>query len=352
MKRALLMIAAMSAAFAAVAEDEAEATEESAAATEESAEALPAVKTNAAPKVFTTLPLCRRIEGLASVRKPGGEWQRAEEGRFYPFGSSFRAEKDGMLDVAFGSGSIAAIADGSEFGTRPQEVGVKHRTIVLVRGTIKLKLPDNLPVGMFFLTAPGFTVKNPAGESVVTYEDKGDGDEAKVRCKTGSLGVEGRHFDIPTMRAADEVRIRTSRDHLFTSLYGTTGNYVVNLDQGLCTREEFDDEGRIKAIVEKGNLAWHLSPRTQVIINRSVPAIGERMSVHTMTFDAAGALQNERAFSEGRAEVNTGELVAKKKKTEELAKRAAEMTETSAATDVEDAPAEESNSGESASSEE
>ena len=187
---------------------------------------------------------------------------------------------------------------------------------------------------------------------VITYEDKGDGDEAKVRCKTGSLGVEGRHFDIPTMRAADEVKIRTSRDHLFTSLYGTTGNYVVNLDQGLCTREEFDDEGHVKAIVEKGNLAWHLSPRTQVIINRSVPAIGERMSVHTMTFDAAGALQNERAFSEGRAEVNTGELVAKKKKTEELAKRAAEMTETSAATDVEDAPAEESKKEESASSEE
>ena len=102
-----------------------------------------------------------------------------------------------------------------------------------------------------------------------------------------------------------------------------------------------------------GTLAWHLSPRTQVIINRSVPAIGERMSVHTMTFDAAGKMQNERAFSEDCAEVNSGELVAKAKVSgEELAKRAAEVTETSAATDTEDAPAEEAAAEETTSNEE
>ena len=342
MKRTIAAIVAMSAAFALFAEDE-------------QLEAVPAVQTNAAPaKAFTTLPFCRRIEGQVSVRKPGGEWESAEEGRFYPFGSSYRAEKGGTLDLAFGSGSIATIADGSEFGTRPLELGATARTIVLVRGTINLKLPDNLPEGLFFLTAPGFTIKNPAGVSVIAYEDKGDGDEATVLCKTGSLGLEGRHFDIPSMRAADEVRIRTSRDHLFTSLYGTSGNYVVNLDQGMCVRQEFDDDGHQKDVVEKGTLAWHLSPRTQVIINRSVPALGERMSVHTMTFDAAGVMQNERAFSEGRAEVNSGELVVREKVDgEELAKRtAAEVTETTAATDTEDEPAEEAKPEETTSNEE
>ena len=350
MKRTIAMIAAMSAACVLFADDEAEATEEVA---EELAD-IQAAKTNAAPpKVFTTLPLCRRIEGVASVRKPGGEWERAEEGLFYPFGSSFRAEKGGTLDIAFGSGSIATIADGSEFGTRPQPLGTVARTIVLVRGTIDLKLPDNLPEGMFFLTAPGFTVKNPAGVSVFAYEDKGDGDEATVLGKTGSLGVEGRHFDIPTMRAADEVRIRTSRDHLFTSLYGTSGNYVVNLDQGMCTREEFDDEGHMKTVVEKGNLAWNLSPQTKVVINRAVPALGERMSVHTMTFDAAGTLINERAFAEGRAEVNSGELVVRSKaKGEELAKRAAEVAGSEDASAEEGGEAEESASEETTSNEE
>lgn len=121
MKRTIAAIVAMSAACALFADDEAEAAEETAA------EALPVVKTNAAPaKAFTTLPFCRRIEGQVSVRKPGGEWESAEEGRFYPFGSSYRAEKGGTLDLAFGSGSIATIADGSEFGTRPRCSGPRR----------------------------------------------------------------------------------------------------------------------------------------------------------------------------------------------------------------------------------
>ena len=79
------------AAFAAVAEEDAALT-------------LPVVPTNAAPtvKFFTTLPLCRRVERGASVCPPGGQWKEAEEGRFYPFGTAFRAEKDGILVVAFG----------------------------------------------------------------------------------------------------------------------------------------------------------------------------------------------------------------------------------------------------------
>ena len=358
MKRTIATIAAMSAACVLFADDEAEETaaEETAAEeTAETAEALPAVPTNSAPVTsFTTLPLCRHIQGTASVRKPGKDWEIAEEGRFYPLGSSYRAEKGSSLVVSLGRGSTVSVADGAAFGTREQPLGTLSRTLVLMHGAMTLRLPDNLPEGVFFVTAPGFTIKNPAGESVITYEDLGDGDVATVLCKTGSFGIEGRHFDIPAMHVTDEVRIRTSKDHLFTSLYGTSGNYVVNLDQGMCMREEFGDDGMLKTVVEKGTLAWHLSPRTHVVINRAVPAIGERMSVHTMTFDARGALKNERVFCEGRAEVNSGELAPQEKaKAEELAKRAAEMTEAPAAANkAEDASAEGGNSEETTSNEE
>lgn len=271
------------------------------------------VQTNvASAKAFTALPLCQRVAGKAFVRKPGEEWEDAEEGHFYPLGTTYRTKSGGSLVLAFGSGSTVSISDDAEFGTRPQPFGEGSRTVILTRGTVALDLPENLPEGAVFVTAPGFTVRNPAGASVFYYEDKGDGDEATVLCRTGSLAIGGRHFDIPAMRAANQVRIRTSQDHLFTSLYGLSGNYVVNLDQGMCTRAEIGDDGAVKSGVEKGSLAWHLSPRTHVTINRSVPAIGERVSVHTMTFDAAGELQNERAFTEGRAEVNSGELVPQK----------------------------------------
>jgi len=103
---------------------------------------------------------------------------------------------------------------------------------------------------------------------------------------------------------------------------------------------EVDDSGAMKEVVGKDALDWHLTPKTKVVINRAVPAIGERMSVHTMAFDAAGELQSDRVFCEGRSEVNSGELIVKAASGEDLSKRAAEAAETTEEAAVEDAPAE------------
>lgn len=285
--------------------------------------------------VFSALPLCRVAEGEAEVLKPGsGDWEKAEEGRFYPLGSAYRTRAGGRLVLAFGQDSTAAISGESSFATRRQALGEKTRGVILAYGTVDLALAGNMREGAFFVTAPGFVVKNPAGESRYVYETVGDGDKATVRCVTGSLSVEGRHFDIPTMRAADEVVIRTSHDHLVTFLYGTSGDYVVKLDQGVHSKDEVDDDGNVVMTAEKRTSDWHLSPKTKVVISRCMPALGERMSVHTMAFDAAGERQSECYFCEGRAEINSGELVAKDKlSSEELAKRAAEATTDSAADD-------------------
>ena len=289
---------------------------------------------------FLPLPFCRMVEGegLAEVLKPGSdEWESVEEGRFYPLGSSYRTKPGGRFVLAFGPDATVAIADGSSFGTRMQGLGDKTRGIVLESGTVDLSMPENLKEGAFFVTAPGFVAKNPAGDSRFVYEAVGDGDKATVRCITGSLAIEGRHFDIPTMRAADEIVIRTSHDHLVTLLYGTSGDYVVRLDQGVCTKEEIGDDGQVTTSSEKRTSEWHLSPKTRVVISRSMPSIGNRMSVHTMAFDAAGERQSECFFCEGRAEVNSGELVAKDKLTgEEIAKRAAEATTETVAADSDD----------------
>lgn len=314
----------------------AEEAAENAAGDADAPAVAPAVKAPQ-PKTFTTLPFCRRIEGTASVRPPNGEWVVAEEGKFYPFGTAYRAEPKSTLVVAFGPAATVTVADGSAFATRPQPLDATSRAIVLMNGLVDVKLPDNLPEGRFVVSAPGFLAKNPAGESSYMYEDKGDGDRAVVRCKTGSMGLEGRHFDIPEMHAANELVIRTSRDQLFTSLSGTSGDFVVKVDQGVRTKEEIGDDGQVSRSLEKATLDWHLSPRTKVVINRALPAIGQRMSVHTMAFDAAGERKSECSFCEGLAEINSGELVPKVRAgAEEIAKRAAEVTETTEAEPEED----------------
>jgi len=338
---ATLMMAAST--FVAQAEEEAAKTEGE--KTEATGAEVEATKKTVTKASFTSLPLCRAIEGVAEVMKPGGSWEPAREGKFYPLGCSYRTGEKGALTLALGHDSFVKIGPNSAFGTRQQILGLKTRTIILTYGTIDMDLADNLPDGAVSVTAPGFTVKNPAGESRFTFENTPNGDRAVLRCVTGTLGIEGRHFDIPSMRAANEVVITTEHDHLVTILENTSGDYLVKLDQGVKTTTEVAADGSRKEVQTQEKAELKLSPKMKINIFRSVPAIGSRMSVFIIAFDAASnPLGSGVSFCEGRAEVNSGEFVALKKTDgEKLAKRAAEAAET---TEVTEESGDEEKSGE------
>ena len=319
-----------------VGEDSAAANDEAAVAKKTEGETKNAEVRKAEP-TFTTLPMCALTEGVAEILKPGAEkWMAMESGRFYPLGSSFRTRAGGRLVLAFSSDSKVMMEGEASFTTKAQKIGEKVRGIVLGYGTLDVTLPEDLKEGAFTVFAPGFTVKNVAGESRYIYETTGDGDKATVRCATGSLAVEGRHFTIPSMHAANEIVIRTSTDNLVTILYGTSGDYVVKLDQGVREKKDVNDEGKEVSTVTDAALDWRLSPETKVVITRMLPSIGERMSVHTMAFDASGVRRSECAFCEGRAEINTGELVpVEAVSNEDFAKVAAEAESTTEEKDEE-----------------
>lgn len=313
----------------------------------------PAAKTEAAKedvKWFFTLPVCRTIQGEASVLKPGSQkWEAAEEGRFYALGSSFRAEKDGLITIAFGKGATVTVENGASFSTRSQSLAVPSRTIVPLSGEIFVKLPGTMKNGLFFVTTPGFTIKNMSGDSKVVYAAETDGVDATVRCVTGAIEIEGRHFAIPRMHAADEFRIRTSHDELETIVYGKSGDYIINLDRGIVARTAVQDDGSLKDVFSPETLEWHLSVGTRVQINRAIPAIGERMSVTMMTFNPAGEMRNNFAFAEGCGSVNTGELVRQSEDGEDNTKAVASAT-TDGEADVEDDDVTESESSDDSSS--
>lgn len=298
---------------------------------------------------YFTLPVCSNVSGSAEVLKPNAKtWTKLEEGRFYPLGCSFRAAKGSSLTMAFGKESLVTVENGGSFTTRAQPIGTPSRTIVPTGGEVIVKLPVAMPAGLFVITTPGFTVRNAAGESSVTYTETGDGSDAFVKCITGSIAVDGRHFTIPGMRAADAFRIRTSHDGLESIIYGKSGDYVMRLDKGQVSRPEIQSDGSTKDAVAAEYLDWHLSVGTYVQINRAVPAIGERMSVSVMTFDPAGTMKNNFAFAEGRGEINTGELVAQSEGEDSVKRADAEATTDSAA-DVEDDEVEEASSDEGSS---
>lgn len=292
-------------------------------------ETAPATKADARSS-FTTLPFCRSCEGTAEVQVPGGAWTPVEEGKFYPLGTAFRTQGAGKLTVSFGANSFAALSGEASFGTLAQALDVKSRTVVLGTGELTLNLADNMPEGAFVVSAPDFVVRNLAGESRYVREATAYGTRTVVRCVTGSLALSGQHVEIPQMRAANEVVLTSEHDRLVTVLENTSGDYLVRLDQGVRLVSQVSAEGETerKAVSDKAEVK--LSPKMKVTIHRAVPSVGERMSVFVMAFDAAGNPMGPGvSFCEGRAEVNSGVLVAKtESEADALAKKAAEASET------------------------
>ena len=306
--------------------DEGEGAESSADGEEGSESGGAAVKKS--EKTFETLPLCSVVDGTVEVLRPGSEnWEPAVEGRFYALGTSYRTVGPlARVTIKLGKQVSVSAAGDSGFRTCSQPLEVKSRTVALESGTVKLSVPINFPDGLMIVSAPGFSAVNPKGQSLFTYRHTGDGDNTHVRCITGDISVEGRHFKILAMKAATEIDIRMSQDLLFTGLYGKRGDANVVLDQGRVQIKDFTT-GETSESDKK--LEWKLSPLTAVRIHRALPSIGEKMAVSIMTFDANGALRNRCAFTENTVSVNSGEIgPAAKKDREELDKKAADATET------------------------
>ncbi len=300
----------------------------------ESSEGMPA--TRKTEKLYHILPYCRTLEGSAEVLCPGSTtWEPIQEGKFYALGSAYRTlNNETHLIIKFGKEIDVEIKGLASFGTRAQPLGDQTRTITLGSGTITVKSPRNLPDGVFIVTAPGFRTTDLKGNSRYTYtkSEDGDGDMVVVRCVTGELSLEGRHFKVVSMKVANEIKIRTSLDQLFTGLYGSRGDYTVRLDQGrhqIKDHGERDEEGNVLTREEEKYLDWTLSPQTSVRIHRAMPALGEKMAVTVLTFDATGLLKNSCTFVENSILVNSGEQgPVLKKDRESLVKKAAEATET------------------------
>lgn len=331
------------AAFSPVFAEDEEATEENKSAENSSAEgaegevAAPAAQPE---KPFYPLLRCVRAEGTVRILRPRTQdWVAAEEGRFYPLGSTIQVTAEAGKPLAqfeFGEKAQLVIKDAAEVVTRAIEIGEKTRTVELKGGRIAFELPRTLKEGVFRLVLPSFTCENLAGNSTFAFTANGDGDEVVVRCVTGQLAVKGAHYEIPKMGAANQVSIRTTTDQLFTSLRGQSGDCKVILDRGLVQERNFET-GEMKDVAKP--LEFSLSPQCAVKIFRAKAAVGGRVSVSMMTFSPSGEMLNRFAFAEGRSNVNSGELViAPVVPAEKDAKDKANASDDDEAEEVEAAP--------------
>ena len=301
---------------------------------------------SAAPvdKPFTALFKCTRVEGTVRVLKPGAsEPVDAEEGRFYPMGTVISTISEAGVNAsgefAFGQLSTMKLVGTASVLTSPIEIGEPTRTVELRAGRVLFNLPRTLKDGLFFVRTPFFGCSNLAGESQFDYKPLGDGDEAVVRCVTGTLSLEGRHYKIVRMAAANQVRIRSTGDDLYSWLRGERGDSKVVLDQGVVTEKNFET-GEEKDVPK--TYEFVLSPRCAIKIFRRRSPVGGNMLVSMMAIDATGVIKSRCAFAAGRSNVNSGELVIAPTAVAEAekakAKAASEETEEVEAVETKPAP--------------
>ena len=259
-------------------------------------------------KFFHELVRFIRADADVTVRVPNQqEFKAAVEGKFYPNGSAFRVAGK-SAEFEFGKDAMLKVDGDAEFSTANADIGTQPRTVIPVRGSFTVSLPRTLPTGLFSVAYPNFTVKDLAGESKHELVPSGDGDEAVVHVITGMLALDGPHYTIARMNAADRIRIRTTGDKLFSSLRGEAGDYKVSLDQGTFSYKD-PISGEVKK--QERRLDFGLTPQCAIKIFRKRSAVGGRVAVSVMTFDPAGEMRNRFTFAEGTANVNFGEEVVR-----------------------------------------
>ena len=259
-------------------------------------------------KHFHALVRLSLVSGEVLVKLPREkDFKPAVEGKFYPNGSSFRTV-GGPTVFEFGKDAFLKVAGDAEFSTREEDFASPQRAVIPRRGSFTVSLPRTLPTGLFSVAFPNFVVKDLAGESSYELTPSGDGDEAVVHVITGMLALDGPHYKVLRMSAADRIRIRTTGDALFTSLRGEAGDYKVSLDQG-CTTYKDPITGEVKK--QDRRLDFSLTPQCAIKIFRKRSQVGGRMAVSVMTFDPAGEMRNRFTFAEGAANVNFGEEVVR-----------------------------------------
>jgi hypothetical protein len=327
------------------AEDAAEA-----AAPEEGKEASAEVAAEKNFNPFTNLVRCQLANGNVEVRLPGGDWQAIRKGKYYPLGSSFRTRNQvegiaGEAIIAFGPVSTVTLRGEAAITTKEIEIGAPSREMTVDYGNISISLPRTLKDGLFKVNTSAFEVFNMAGESIFTrtIDAAGDGDETVVRVVTGAIALNGRHYKIERMGAANQLRIRSTADELFTSLRGESGDFLIKLDQGVIHQiKDFETGEKVAVDV---NLDFQMSPQCVIKIWRSKAEVGGRVVVSTMTFNANGDLVNRRVFAEKRTEVNSGELVIAPESESEAEKKVKDAeTENTETIEAEEKKSEDSNS--------
>jgi len=274
---------------AAYAQDEAEPAAEEA----QEQEQVPVDENQQQPAASVPLVRVVNIRGGCEVNNPDvGQFAPALENKAYPLGSVFRTGANHTAFLIFSvRESVQLFANTEVLVTRP-EGNPDGRTVRLISGKIRTDLRDNLPEGSFGVETPNASCKNLSGRGEYTLSSDANGETLLIATITGSARVEGPHYHIPALRAANIINIQTAADRSLSRLTTVSGDFAIILEKG--------DEEPVK---------FGMSPKAVVKIWRENAPVGGRAIISTLVVGPTGIARHRFAYAEGRANIATGELI-------------------------------------------
>ena len=244
---------------------------------------------------FANLVRVVNILGVCEVKNPDiGTFAVIKHNKAYPMGSIFRTAADSTCVLILSVEDSVIIGNNSEIMVTACKDNCQKVTIKLMRGEVKTTLRDNLADGSFTLNTANTEVKNMAGRGVYVISIENDNNIFKASTITGTARIEGPHYTIPALQAANKVNITTASNRSFTRLTSVSGDFAIELLDG---NEE--------------PVTYQMSPKAVVKLWRENAPVGGRTIISTLVVSPTGIARHRFVHAEGRQMLKTGELVEK-----------------------------------------
>ncbi|HRT30165.1 MAG TPA: hypothetical protein P5527_10260 [Kiritimatiellia bacterium] len=252
-----------------------------------------AVQQEESAKTFMPMVRLIQVRGKCEALNPDvGSYAPAIENKVYPLGTSFRTGPESLATLVFSGQESVQLASSTEVCVGTPDKQPDNRVLRLVAGTIKTSLRENLPEGSFSVCTPNAVSKNVEGRGEYTLFTDAVTETLQIATITGAACIEGSHYHIPALRAANTVNIQTSVDRSFSRLTSVSGDFVIILNKG-----------------EEEPVNYGMSPKAVVKIWRENAPVGGRPVIAALVVSPTGIAKHRFAYAEGRSGVATGELV-------------------------------------------
>ena len=244
-------------------------------------------------KEFWLLVRVNSIRGTCEVYNPDvDKFMAAIENKAYPLGSVVRTGAGSSAALSFSELESLQLSENTEVVALCAEQNKDARVVRLVKGKIRTNLRENLKAGLFGVETANASCKDVAGRGEYSVLADAKTETFQVATITGANRIEGAHYKIPALRAANTLNVMTAVDRSLSRLTSVSGDFAIMLDKG-----------------SEEPVSYQMSPQAVVKIWRENAPVGGRAVIATLVVSPNGMAQHRFAYAEGRENIATGELI-------------------------------------------